>query len=67
MIISVYVFIALIYFVSMINVYQRIPELYYQRVVGYAGYPNPELIFWIVLMIESLGWPVMMIKNGSRN
>lgn len=62
-IISVYLFMGLLYFVSMITVFYKNENSMARHVLPYAGFDHPELIAFIALFLESLFWPIVIMTK----
>ena len=66
-IISVYVLISIMYFSSMITTLSNDKRLYSSYVCKFFGYNNPKLMAILSLIVESIFWPISMIKKDPLN
>lgn len=61
--ISVYLFISLLYFIYMVVLFYKDEYSLARYVVQFAGFNYPEVVAFIALILDSLFWPVSMIKK----
>ena len=66
-IISIYALISIMYLSSMITTFSNDERLYSSYVCKFSGYNKPKLMAILSLIIESIFWPISMIKKDPLN
>lgn len=64
-IISVYLFISLLYFIYTVILFYKDEHSLARYVVQFVGFDYPEVVAFIALILDSLFWPISMIKKRA--